>query len=183
MDNKQEWKDKRFIGTLSHIFEQKMGYMDFKYVVDRFPSHDFIYFIGGPGTVYTQGSSYTHPNLFIILEKTLDYMKLPRSYLTDTSHIVYCNYCLFKPWVLEKYLSFLYEVKRFWTLSKEMQDLLWQDATYNQSKLSKEDLIRKFGVPYYPHFCFVLERLIGIYVSHLPNISIGLITPWTLRSN
>jgi len=145
----EEWRDYEMVGTISSIAYTKIdintmdtiiktpekwsgGYYNFK---------DTLNHIGNP-----------HPHFNTIATDVLSQLGMPMP--TDN----HCNYWMCTPDLMLKFIE--WEETLFKPLILK-HSLSMTDANYglHERKLTNAECVQKFGVPYYPHVPFVMERL------------------------
>jgi hypothetical protein len=172
-DHPEEYKQFKYIGFLASTFESKIPFYQFDKTLSFLREPDLIYF-RTPGGIVNVGislfleqnaSANPHPALLPIFEKTLRFLNIPKSYLYKPIPLFFSNYFIMKRELFEEYLEMMVKLKHEWDYNPSFRVLLWKDARYAESKLTPEQIQKKFGVPYYSHHCFVLERLVAIWTA------------------
>ena len=180
-----------WIGTLASSFQNKIPFYDFQKLTAKYNNKDIIFLgdhLGFTKFALRATSHYLdlrteslvtgHPHLFEILSLTVQMLGWPNSLLHEPIQLFYFNYWILKrKWFLQ-WLQVLEKVRNYWESDKIINDLLWQDANYDEKKLSNERKKEIFGVPYFTHHCFVLERLICVWANYMrikTNFEIGCI--------
>lgn len=141
-----EWKDFDMVGTLSFKAYQKIS-LD---TVDKIIKHrgwgfsKYYHFYD----THEPMSLTVHPNLGPI---TMDILKQFQFRLPTGN---YCNYWMCTPTLMLRFIHWFENEMKPYIFT---HSLAMTDAKYRGS-LSREELIRNTGVPYYPHIPFVLER-------------------------
>lgn len=170
-----------YYGVFSHKFHNK-HFKDSK-TIDRLMredeySHDVYSFFRNKQDFKGSSKFNTffdvfHPNLLEIGSKLIKML-----FNEDLSKVkadrIYYNHWLAKSDVFDAYCreALLPAMK---IMDNELRDLCWSDAKYNKGThkshleinrpMTPERCIEVFGVPYYPHHAFVLERLPSVYFA------------------
>jgi hypothetical protein len=96
----------------------------------------------------------SHPHLQTIIRETSNILKLDIS-----GKCCFANYWMCKPTLM---VNFIKWVTKTLIPTVLLHYLCMEDANYTNGLKAKETM-EKWGLPYYPHLCFVLERLIPCY--------------------
>ena len=159
-----EWKDKKYVGTIAYNFWRKM-----KHKAGDIESYNSECEIVLYSKILT-GRSYDNPylrKLFEFLCKQL----LPVPPLTfglsnpaniDTIPFCFYNYWMTTPAHMLKYIAFFNER---WLPMLESHPIVWENAGYTNGKASPEKLLElsKGRCSYYSFHSFINERLPNMY--------------------
>lgn len=149
LEIKEDWVKYYMVGTISAKAYKKIRLSTLDNIINnpRLWSSGYYHFID-TNRNYIYDGRY-HPNLVKIMEdvsKQLN-IKIPT--------MAYSNYFMCSP---EKMLKFIPWVTEILIPAVIEHPLSITDAKYNVS-LSSDECLQKFGIPYYPHTPFVIERL------------------------
>ncbi len=150
---KHEWINYRFVGVLSHKAYQKINLDDIDKKINSGFYNDtpYVHFADLNTSVVGSKTVTTHPNFLPIWLDVLEKLSL-----NDTTESLY-NYFMCTPSLMQQFIDW-YLTLCLPTIIKH--PLIFTNARYNvPGSLTKEQLIKKWGKPYYPHLPFVLERL------------------------
>lgn len=164
-DNPQEWEGFEWVGMLASTFQRKIPLLNFSAICEKYSDMDFIPF-RTDGEDLEKLCKKCHTNLKEILKLTLSKFQMDTSVLNKIVTTVFFNYWVMKKPMLSTYLKFISDVRNYWDNDIAIRGLLYENARYSVGTLTKEQTKAKFGVPYYPHHTFVLERLVGIFASN-----------------
>ena len=153
-----EWKDADMVGTLSPISYTKI---DIESVNDiilnetyKYPYHHFM----DTNSPAHKSAGMLHPYFLEIWNYMIEELELPN--VTES----YCNYWMCSPEYMKKFIEW-YHSECLPTLLRN--PLSYEDAKYGDSKMTEEQLIQKWGKPYFPHIPFILERIHkAFFVKH-----------------
>ena len=148
-----DWRDCEMVGTLSWKAYQKI---DLKTVDAIIKSRDlwssgYYHFYVTDTNIHEDTS---HPYLQTILRDTNIILNLD-----ITGKSCYCNYWMCTPNAM---LDFIPWVNNKLIPTVKSHYLSMTDAQYYIG-LNEDECLKMWGLPYYPHLCFVIERLIPCY--------------------
>ena len=147
-----------YTGIFSHKFPHKTGYYK-KYVENLVDNLDADIGIFCHQTDnYLDWSENQHPGLLKRLQFLCDQLNLEMK--TDVT--IYSNFFVMKTSLYKEYCELL---KDAITIMENNKDLFFANANY-KSGLSSEDLKKYTGLDFYTYHTFVLERLIGIWITN-----------------
>lgn len=166
-DHPKEIEGKKFVGSLAASFHRKIPFFDFEQIVNRNKDAEFMFMMGGPTIIYEANKWWKHPHLISILYCFMKKTGIDVKWLTKVISMVFCNYVILAPHVLNEWTKLLCKIKRISedTRNVNLRRFLWSDSLYQWGLVSKAELVEKYGVPWYPHHCFVIERLIGLWAA------------------
>jgi hypothetical protein len=99
---------------------------------------------------------HLHPHLRPLLLNALRDLQLPFD-----STMAYCNYWMATPALMSRFLEWEVTICRPYLKSRPF---IWADAKYTSTTpLAKGRLIALWGNPFYPHYPFVMERLVKAF--------------------
>lgn len=160
-ENQNEWENKDYVGILTYSFETKTGMkLDYLYnfILD-YTTHNNVELF----SFYTLGKMsyflYSHRDIITYTLAEMNYNNVEFDKIIG----FFCNYWLTKPQWMKKYITFHSQVKsKFEDKSNVfLQNMLNSNSGYH--KLTPEQLQARIGYSYYPHHCFVMERLPSIF--------------------
>ncbi len=150
---KHQWVNYRFVGVISHkAFEKiKLDDIDRKINNGTYNGKQYVHFADLPTTILESKTIKTHPNFLRIWVDIMGQLSL-----NDTTESLY-NYFMCTPSLMQQFITWYLNVC-LPTIVKH--PLIFTNAKYTvPGSLTKQELIKKWGKPYYPHLPFVLERL------------------------
>jgi hypothetical protein len=160
LENKNDWKDFDYVGTISWSASEKIGKINMNQIITRLEREDpDIYAFWYYSCNMVLHANYWHPKFSSLWYRLLFYKKL--SYfdiLNSDIKAFFGNYWMCKPSWMEAYIEFFKDCKTILENQTDLQEDLWSDTGY-KGKLSKEKLLEIYGKPYYPYHPFLLERL------------------------
>lgn len=169
-----------YYGVFSYKFfkkHAKRGYfVEQKMQMDEY-SADVYSFFGNAQfkgrSKYNTFQDRMHPNLLEIGEKIVKKL-FNKDILKIQADRIYYNHWIAKREVFEGYCKEML-LPAMELMQGELKELVWTDSKYNNKALKNHIEINRpmdadrcmdvFGVPYYPHHAFVLERLPSIYFA------------------
>lgn len=166
IDNK-EFKEDDYIGIFSHKFSKKTNVPKKilnKMFVEIMNSEIKPDIIGLSPTFlrgnYLMWSNIQHPGFLQVFSELCTRLGLT---MKEPEHVIYSNFWLGKYSVYKKYVE---EVVKpaIHILENEMELQAWKNSEY-KAGLTKEQLMEKAGMEYYPMHTFLLERLLGVWLE------------------
>lgn len=148
-----EWTNCEMVGTLSWKANKKISLRTVDAIIkskDLWSSGYYHFYVSNINVV----EDNCHPHLQTIIKDTNKILKLDIS-----GKCCYSNYWMCKPTLMFDFIKWVTNTLIPTVLS---HDLCMEDSKYKNG-LTPEESIEKWGLPYYPHLCFVLERLIPCY--------------------
>lgn len=122
--------------------------------------YHLIYYVVGIDYIYTH-RPVAYSLVYIIHQIGKNHVDLAEF----ANKAIYCNYYIAIPELWDLYYKeYLAPVKKLMEENETVKQLIWEDANY-QGNIPKDDLIKNFGVPYYPQHSFILERLINYFLA------------------
>lgn len=189
-NDNNEWESEDYILFLSYSFEDKMKTMyrhkgnapfDISKIVQEMKDNEYdvmglqkITFAkhNVPIPVLEAGTfnhGYNFYRAWYNLLKTLGYEE---SQILDKSVPFFVsNWWVMKPFVLREYASFLSRAFKE-VESDALRPIFYQNAYYD-SRRTKEETRRIFGVDYFTQHPFIFERLSGFFFHTQPHIKLG----------
>jgi hypothetical protein len=176
---KQDHKQADYYGVFSHKFFNKHkkdgGNLRRAMEQDEYAHDVYSFFLNkqfkGSSKANTFYDTY-HPNLLEIGSKLVK-----RLFNEDIAKIkadrIYYNHWIARSDVFDGYCRDML-LPAMDLMEGELKELVWTDATYKKgvtidgqvaAVMSAEQCMAAFGVPYYTHHAFVLERLPSIYFA------------------
>lgn len=142
----EDWKDFDMVGTLSFRAYQKISMETVDTIINTrgWGLSEFYHFYDTGKPLNTR----VHPNLHPI---TMDILR-HFNFRVPTGN--YCNYWMCTPTLMVRFIEWFESQMRPYIFA---HPLAMTDSRYGGS-VSKDELLSRIGVPYYPHIPFVLER-------------------------
>jgi hypothetical protein len=168
---KDEWINKKYVGTLSYKANSKIKIPDIAKLINNniFSKADVVGF--HPFNTVNQTNSFLIKHaiihhrdflpIWIYLLNKLGFT--PFQYANKSLPTIFCNYWYTKPKLMLQYIEFMKKVKLAIQEDKVLNDAINVDSKYTSGSLTTEDCMKKFNVPYYPYHPFICERLAGFY--------------------
>ena len=149
LEIKEEWINCEMVGTLSYKSFQKINLDKINTdITNRKYKNEYFY----PFYKNDQFIKLIDHPMHIYIDEIWDYLLTEFNY--NDCLEVYCNYWICTPFHMLKFIEWFHNLALPKLL---MHPLAMTDANYN-GKMSKEDLLKLTGYPYYPMVPFVLER-------------------------
>jgi hypothetical protein len=143
--------DIKYIGTLSQSAAEKINVHHLNEFLNTFEDdHDFVHFYSFPHKAVNHGNS-NHPGF----RKT--WLELCKRIPESDPEIpnLACNFWMCKSDIFFSFLKWMTEVVLPASLTIQG---MYLPTTYKEGKLSRKELEKKWGRPYYPLAPFILER-------------------------
>ena len=165
-----EWNDADFVGMITSTYPKRRFQIDhYPKAIEEHKDKDAIFLTKFPdGDIkhlhWFDISCTYHPLLFTIWRKLLA-EEDPDLGVTIRSEMAIHSYWVAKPSVFLEYYKFF--ASKLVTLMQIEE--VYYDSGYIGSlchEPGRRTLIEMCGLPYYPHFPFILERLIGFFCSY-----------------
>jgi hypothetical protein len=157
----QEWETKQYVGLVSYniVKKQSLKYFPLRRTIEESDNADVIAFFKYSGKDLITQATYFHPKfLDIWLDLLLKMGFDMKDILSDKIPMYPCNCWIAKPEWMKRYIEFVMKAIHIMDTDDYIKKLLYTDSGY-RSNLSKKQLIKISGQPYYTHHPFVLERL------------------------
>jgi len=180
--NESDHEDSDYYGVVSYKFRNKHlkgGARVMQMMEADNHSSDVYSFFGNKQNMRSKNNTFQdryHPNLLRIGE-----LIVTKLFGKDINKIkadrIYYNHWIAKREVFDEYCrNMLLPVMDLMENDEEIKALCYEDAMYNgdtshpehlrvNKPMSAEQCVQAFGVPYYTHHTFVLERLPSIYFA------------------
>lgn len=165
LQNYDEWKDARYVGTLSWKAPVKIGMLDIdnlNEVADKYDPDLFTFY--NTNDVLVKRANSDHPNfekLWTLWLSELGYS--PALSLNPNIPVFVCNYWAAKPKIMKQYITFFRKAKQALSSNTLLHNDLWSDARYTSGLLSPDKLMKLVNRNYYPYHAFLMERLPCFY--------------------
>lgn len=188
--NLQQIADNRFeyFGILSARFEEKMKYKQSKAkkidgihsaIEEDGYSNDVYSFFGSSTkrNVWKQAEQW-QPGILEVAELIFKQYSIERgqpvgNLLQLDTPVVYQNAFVAKKEIYFDYVqNWLRPLMSIMNTNEAIKSLLFKDAKYKDAKLSAEECLQVFGVPFYTFHSFVCERFFSTYLAVNKEISI-----------
>jgi hypothetical protein len=158
-----EWKDKKFVGTISYEPFGKIPKSEFFKILNdpETYNNDVVFFSYFSNTFH----SFMHhdPRTSSVFYSSLS-KAIPNISEEHTLLTTYCNYFMATPEYMVKFLNFF---AKEWLPVVESHPDVWTDSGYD-GKLKPDQLLKLNGrVPYYPQHPFVNERITCVFYRHI----------------
>jgi len=169
----KEWEHADYVGTVASTAHTKMDSMDLNgRIAEASGKHASLVAFMYRTDPLVQRAEKWHPgfaSLWMTILERLGYHKDEILYPRIPSF--YCNYWVCTPARMKDYIEFFKKVRHAMETIPEIQDQLWSDAKYLErgdeiAKLSKDQCMRIWGVPYYPFHPFLCERVPCFFFWH-----------------
>lgn len=159
---KYEWFDKQYVGLISYsiILKQHTIYFPMEKIIKDANGADVIAFYKLSEIGMVRQAVRFHKKFARIWTVILGKM----GYTNDVSlsldiPFFPCNCWMAKPKWMEKFLLFAEQVRYLMEHDEEVRALSYSNCDYIIGKMSKADLIKTSGKPYYTCHPFIMERL------------------------
>lgn len=174
MAHEAEWASCDFVGTIAYSIFSKIPLFSLGALHDKIKKSDIFAFYKRSENLI---STVTIPHFRALWVDMLSRLGFTEAEALDpTVEPFYCNYWIARPAIMREYCDF-YRRAQGALAASALQSELWSDSGYSNSKYSNADWCqRAFGVPYYPHHVFLMERLPCFFahkryrVETVPNI-------------
>ena len=162
--NPKVFQEYEFVGFIASTFEQKVKFFDFEDMVKKEGGGVDCFGLGLGWAHLPLDSMKFHKNLNEIIYQTFKAFGLTTNFLSFPIPCFYYNYVIMRSDKMHLYCNFAQQIYHLWEDgTKKLKTLLMEDATYCGGRQNKQSLIKNFGVPYYPHHTFCMERIIGAF--------------------
>jgi hypothetical protein len=154
------WHDADFVGTLSWNASTKLVIPDMEQLGRQ---ADQL----GAGVVAVHSSrddlvgqaTKCHPRFMEVWVTLLEEMGYTREDATSRQiPAFFCNYWMARPPLMERYVAWFRRARILLDTCAAIQEPLWSDSGY-PGRLRGQRCMAIWARPYYPHHCFVVERL------------------------
>lgn len=155
-----EWFDKQYVGLISYsiMTKQHIWYFDMKRVLYEAKGADVIAFykLSEQGLIKQSRYHKGFAKMWPVLLGKMGYSNT----VSMSSKIPFfpCNCWMAKPEWMRKFLKFAKQVRFLMENDEEVRKLSYLNCHY-PGKMSKADLIKASGKPYYTCHPFIMERL------------------------
>lgn len=163
INNKDDWKNYDYVGTLSWRSFQKIPlpnlYSDNSQRLITEQNPDIVTFYHTELNLIDQATQSHGNNFSKIWHYILKKVGFSDDQIFDPNiSTFFSNYWMTKPEIMIKYIEFFAKIKDIIENDNEIKPDLYHNARYG-TYVSGRRLIEIFGVPYHPLYIFVLERL------------------------
>lgn len=188
-DLENEWISADYVGSISYscidkgisVYTIKKAFTEAA-KLDQFP--DVISFYGEQTNDMLRISNILHPNFDNVWNQLVNKLQtVGYKKVIDNKNLkgFYCNYWVAKPEWMQRYISFFRKARILMDYNQSIRNELWKDSKY-PLKLSKYELMRIYGKPYYPYIPFVCERLpCYFFENEDATILINTIIDWRIK--
>lgn len=161
LEMKDDWINSRFVGSMSFKAYEKVNLdeIDKKIMNGNYTNKRYVHFADSTTPVLHSPLAAKHPNL-----KRIWLDVLAKLNLNDTTESLF-NYFMCTPTLMYKFISWYSAVYLPVLIS---HPLMFTNANYTEG-ISKEELVKLWGKPYYPHLPFVMERLNKCFFQDILN--------------
>jgi hypothetical protein len=161
LENKYEWKDYDYVGTISWKASHKCRIPDMQTLINYVHNHNADIVPFWPGNCnLVQQATYHHPNFKSLWIKMFDQLNIPETDAMNPNVVpFFSNYWITKSTLMLKYIEFFRTAKYILDTYPDIQKELWEDSLYAGDSLSKEKCMELYEKPYYPYHVFIYERL------------------------
>lgn len=164
-EKQANWENKQYVGIVSYniVKKQNLKYFPLARVINESDDADVIAFFKYSGTDLISQATYFHPKFLDIWLDLLLKMGFDiKDILSDKIPMYPCNCWIAKPSWMKRYIEFVISAMGLMESDEQLKKLLYTDSGY-RSNLSKGQLVKISGKPYYTHHPFILERLSCFY--------------------
>jgi hypothetical protein len=159
LDNKEDWENFDYVGTLSWkaLTKIKLPNMDEIIKQLEIKKPDLFPFLVGKLNMIKRTDFY-HPLFSKIWVNLLTKLNFTEDMILSNNILpFYCNYWICPPKLMLEYIDFFKKAKDLIEKDQELQINIWQNSLY--LGIPKSDCMKIFGVPFYPYHPFICERL------------------------
>ena len=169
LSRKREWENQAFVGTIAYSAMQKLWFrdpIDFSTVP---ASTDVIALYPGDDRrrrridLIKHGEAM-HPGFARVWTLVMDALDVPEAFRNPEPF--FSNYFMMTPANFERFCAFM---QRVWNAVQEndatYEALYRESASYVIGKMTTKMLMDMYGVPQYPFFTFVFERLCPVFCA------------------
>lgn len=160
MKREIEWFDKQYVGLISYsiVIKQHMLYLDMNRIIYEANGADVIAFykLSEQGLIKQARFHRRFAKIWTTLLGKMGYS----NNISMSRKIPFfpCNCWMAKPEWMRKYLKFAKQVLYLMEHDEEVRKLSYLNCNY-RGKMSKTDLIKASGKPYYTCHPFIMERI------------------------
>jgi hypothetical protein len=162
--HRSEWEGCDYVGTISWKAPTKIYMPDMAKVATVIARQgaagvnvDAIALFSWPKETLLQQARETHfESLWVDWLKLMGYTESDAR--ASDIPLFLCNYWLAKPSLMNDYIRFFKRAKYILDSDPSLIDRLWANSGYNVT-IERQRCIDVYGRPYYPHHCFLAERL------------------------
>lgn len=190
-DIEDEWITSDYVGTISYsCIEKGLSVYTIQKIFTEAAKQadlpDVIAFYSEENTQMLKITNLLHPNfenIWNLLLSKLETVGYKNNINNNQIKGFYCNYWVAKPEWMKRYISFFRKARIMLDYNATLRKEIWKDSNY-QSKLSKDELMRIYGKPYYPYIPFIYERLPCYYFENEnATILFNSIVSWSVDGN
>jgi hypothetical protein len=159
-----EWHYADYVGCIGWSASTKVTSTNFNEIIDQSNNADVVAFMYR-GDALVKTADEWHPQFSKIWCPVLESMGYSHDdVVSEKIPSFYCNYWVARPSHMTQYLSFFQKFKIALETTPSIQSALWSDSQYKDrgtdiAKLTDEQCMTIWGVPYYPYHPFICERL------------------------
>jgi len=167
LSRKAEWTSKAFVGTIAYSAMRKLWFrdpIDFSTVP---ASTDVIALYPGDNRKrridLVEHGEAMHRGFARVWAMVMDTLDVPEAFRNPEPF--FSNYFMMAPAHFERFCAFM---RRAWTLVQEddaTYEALYRESASYPGGIPKDVLIDMYGVPWYPFFTFVFERLCPVFCA------------------
>ena len=158
-----EWNDAEFVGCVAHtawIKQPNLGMVNDTIARGRQTKSDIIALMGGGRCrMVDNGSKYHGPAFRLAWEKAwamMGYDKMQSNKVVDS---FFCNYWLAKPNVMRFYCQHMRYFAARCGWMQVRNSVFWRNASYANTRQTRENMTKLFGQPFFPMMPFIVERI------------------------
>ena len=162
MELEDEWKDKKYVGTISWKFFKKSDLPLLNQIIMNAENYDFIKLIKS-----SKDGHWHDPQMEKI---TIEFssrlgISIPKNHMW-----FFCNYWCSTPSFMREYCKWFQSTV---VPAVDLYPVLKEKCVYETGVLTPEECLVNIGVPYYPYLPFICERLISLYLSKKPSLKVN----------
>jgi len=169
MTRHAEWKDAAWVGCIAHSAHLKQPMVDqIESVCERARAEesDFIALLYRGDPLVSTAEKW-HPGFtraWLALWESIGWRN-KKITMSDEIPSFYCNYWITTPRIMEEYCTLMRYVDQRIRESPQLREVVCVDSGYHHrgteiAKIPDERRMALFGVPWYPMYIFILERMI-----------------------
>lgn len=171
----EQYKDLRWVGTMSHKAELKMGQVGvekaeimMKKTMDNDSVHVLGFFNPLPTLTIAQQAEECHPGLMKLIKELLIFCgESPENVHLFEGHSIkmfYANYFAARPEWMLKLTQWFQKIMLTLCVHREMKEACWEDSKYGDGDPTYVSIAsRVYGMNYFPMHVFVCERIIPYF--------------------
>jgi glycosyltransferase involved in cell wall biosynthesis len=147
----EEWKNCVMVGTLSYSAYKKINLDTINNIINKklYLPYSYYNFMDSNISIINNNTK-KHP----LFEKIWNDVIVNLNLITTTENC--CNYWMCKPKIMKQFINWYINIALPILITTED---IFSDSKYIEGKLTKDELLKLSGQPYYSYFPFIVERL------------------------